>query len=127
MPYWKTYDGVKLLGAITEDGETFFTEVAETYTSDITERFLCALQDEFGNPFHVILDNATYFASIQVAEFVEGTAVKLIFLPTGLSDLNPGEECWRQLKHTLGNGSSTQSKICDPQYGTPSKRSTHHK
>lgn len=88
---------------MTEDGETFFTEVADSFTSDVTVRFLRALQAEFGDHLHVVLDNATYFASNQVAEFVENSALKLSFLPTGSPDMNPVEECWRQFKRALGN------------------------
>jgi transposase len=103
LPYWKTYEGVKLLGAVTEDGETFFTEVADSFTSDVTVRFLRALQAEFGEHLHVVLDNARYFASNQVEDFVEDTAIQLTFLPTGSPDMNPVEECWRQFKRALGN------------------------
>lgn len=103
LPYWKTYEGVNLLGAVTEDGESFFTEVADSFNSDVTVRFLRALQDEFGEHLHVVLDNATYFVSNQVEEFVEDTAMKLSFLPTGSPDMNPVEECWRQFKRELGN------------------------
>lgn len=103
LPYWKTYDGVKLLGALTEDGETFVTEVADSFTSEITVRFLRALQDEFGDHLHVILDNATYFTSARVTEFVEGTAIEVTHLPPGSPDMNPVEECWRQFKRELGN------------------------
>lgn len=103
LPYWKTYEGVNLLGALTEDGETFMTEVADSFTSDVTVRFLRALQTEFGDHLHVILDNATYFSSNQVAEFVEETAIEVTYLPTGSPDMNPIEECWRQFKRQLGN------------------------
>lgn len=103
LPYWKTYEGVKLLGALTENGETFVTEVADTFRSEITIRFLQALQVKFGRYIHVILDNASYFASNKVAEFVENSSIKVTYLPTGSPDMNPVEECWRQLKHKLGN------------------------
>lgn len=103
LPFWKTYEGVNLLGAVTENKETFFTEIADSFTSDVTIRFLRALQDEFGEHLHVVLDNATYFASNKVEEFVEDTAMKLTFLPTGSPDMNPVEECWRQFKRVLGN------------------------
>lgn len=103
LPYWKTYDSVKLLGALTESGETFVTEVADAFTSDVTVRFLRALQTEFGDHLHIILDNAAYFSSNQVADFVDSTAIKVTYLPTGSPDMNPVEECWRQFKYQLGN------------------------
>ena len=103
LPYWKTYDGVKLLGALTESGETFVTEVADSFTSEVTIRFLRALQAEFGEHLHIVLDNATYFTSNRVADFVEETAIRVTYLPTGSPDMNPVEECWRQFKRRLGN------------------------
>lgn len=65
--------------------------------------FLKALQDELGDRLHVVLDNAAYFASNQVAEFIEDSALKVTYLPPGSPDLNPVEECWRQFKRRLGN------------------------
>lgn len=49
---------MKLLGAVTDGGETFFAEVTDSFTSAVTIRFLKALQEEFGDHLHVVLDNA---------------------------------------------------------------------
>jgi hypothetical protein len=83
LPYWKTYEGVKLLGALSENGETFFAPVADSFTSDVTIRFLKALQAQFGEFVHIVLDNATYFTSNKVADFVEDSSLKVTYLPTG--------------------------------------------
>jgi len=64
---------------------------------------LGALQEEFGEEICVVLDNATYFRSKKVREFVEETPIELCFLPRGSPELNPVEECWRQLNQALGN------------------------
>lgn len=69
----------------------------------MTVHYLQALQDELGEHLHVVLDNASYFASNQVTEFVENSKLKLTYFPTGSPDLNPVEECWRQFKRQLGN------------------------
>jgi transposase len=103
MPYWRTYESVRLLGGITENGETFFTEVADSFNSDVAVRMLKALQYTFGEKIHVILVNAAYFTSNKVGEFVDNSAIKVTHLPTGSPDMNPVEECWRQLKKRLGN------------------------
>jgi hypothetical protein len=103
LPYWQTYDGVQLLGGLSETGETFFAPVEDSFISEVIIRFLKALQDEFGEYIHVILDNASYFASNQVAEFVDESQLTVTYFPTGSPDLNPGEECWRQFSHSLGN------------------------
>jgi transposase len=104
LPYWKhAKQGVKLLGAVTNDREFFATEVVDRFTSDVTIRFLRALQNEFGEKIHVLLDNASYFKSQKVRDFVEETAIEITYFPRGSPDLNPVEECWRQLKRALGN------------------------
>lgn len=103
LPFWRRSTGVKLLGAVTDDREFFATEVADRFTSEVTIRFLRALQAEFGEHIHVILDNASYFSSRKVEEFVAETAIEVTYLPPGSPDLNPVEECWRQLKRALGN------------------------
>jgi transposase len=38
-----------------------------------------------------------------VQEFVEDTPIELCYLPRGSPELNPAEECWRQLDQELGN------------------------
>lgn len=94
---------MKLLGAVSDEREFFATEVVDRFTSDVTIRFLRALQDEFGEKIHVLLDNASYFKSQQVRDFVDETEIEVTYFPRGSPDLNPVEECWRQLKRALGN------------------------
>jgi transposase len=103
LPYWTESEAIKLLGAVSEDGETVFTEVNGRFTSDVTIHFLKALQDELGEHLHIVLDNAAYFASNQVAEFIAESSLKVTYLPPGSPDMNPMEECWRQFKRRLGN------------------------
>lgn len=79
------------------------TEVADTFKSAVTIEFLKALQTKFGKQLHIVLDNATYFTSQNVQQFIDESALKVTYLPTGSPDLNPVEECWRQLKRRLGN------------------------
>lgn len=98
-----SWESLKLLGCVSDDGETFFLPCESNYNSDVTVRLLGALQEEFGEQICVVLDNASYFRSNQVREFVEGTPIELCFLPRGSPDLNPVEECWRQLNQALGN------------------------
>jgi len=51
----------------------------------------------------VFLENASYFKFQHVREFVEETRIEVTYFPRGSPDLNPVEECWRQLKRSLGN------------------------
>jgi transposase len=95
--------GVKLLGAVSDEREFFATEVVDRFTSDVTIRFLQAIQEEFSEIIHVLLDIALYFKSQQVRDFVEETQIEITYFPRGSPDLNPVEECWRQLEQVPGN------------------------
>jgi hypothetical protein len=103
LPVTGAWDSIKLLGAVSDSGETFFLPCAENFNSDTTIRLLDALQTEFGEKICVVLDNASYFTANAVQEFVEDTPIELCYLPRGSPELNPAEECWRQLDQELGN------------------------
>ena len=97
------WDSIKLLGAVSDSGETFFLPCAENFDSDTTIRLLDALQTEFGEKICVVLDNASYFTANAVQEFAEDTVIELCYLPWVSALENPAEECWRQLDQELGN------------------------
>ena len=97
------WDSIKLLGAVSDSGETFFLPCAENFNSDTTIRLLDALQTEFGEKICVVLDNASYFTANKVQESIEDTPIELCYLPRGSPELNPAEECWRRLDQVLGN------------------------
>ncbi|OIB56114.1 transposase [Natrialba sp. SSL1] len=96
-------EGVNLLGAVTEHGETEVLECGGSFTGDITVRFLAHLQETFGEKLVMLLDKATYFTAGAVKDFVDGEPIELVYFPTGSPDLNPTEEYWRRLKLTLDN------------------------
>jgi len=97
---WKS---IKLLGAVTDSGETFFLPCAVNFNSDTTIRLLDALRTEFGEKLCVVLDNASYFTAKAVKNFVAETPIELCYLPRGSPELNPTEQCWRHLNQSLGN------------------------
>lgn len=97
------WDSIKLLGAVSGTGETFFLPCEENFNSDTTIRLLDALQTEFGEKICVVLDNASYFTANAVQEFVEDTSIELCYLPRGSPELNPAEDCWKKLNQALGN------------------------
>ena len=103
LPVTGKWDSIKLLGAVSDAGETFFLPCEESFNSDTTIRLLDALQTEFGEKICVVLDNASYFTANAVQEFVEDTPIELCYLPRGSPELNPTEECWRRLNQALGN------------------------
>ena len=101
------WESLKLLGALTDRGETVFLECESNFTSTVTIHLLRALQDEFGEKIAVVLDNAPYFTAAAVKHFVANTPIELIYLPRRSPELNPAEECWRQFKQALSNRSFT--------------------
>jgi len=103
LPVTGAWDSNKLLGAVSDSGETFFLPCAENFNCDTTIRLLDALQTEFGEKICVVLDNASYFTANAVGEFVEDTPIELCYIPRGSALVNPAEECWRQLDQELGN------------------------
>lgn len=96
-------EGVNLLGAVTEYGETTVLECGGSFTGEVTIRFLEHLQTEFGEKLVVLLDQATYFTAAAVKHFAADEPIELVYFPTGSPDLNPTEEYWRRLKLALGN------------------------
>ena len=103
LPVTGAWDSIKLLGAVSDSGETFFLPCEENFNSNTTIRLLDALQTEFGEKICVVLDNASYFTANAVQEFVENTPIELCYLPRGSPELNPAEECWKKLYQALGN------------------------
>jgi len=96
-------DGINFLGGLTEDGETLFLECSGSFNKETTIRFLQALQARFGEKLLVVLDKGSYFTAKKVKQFAENSKLELLYLPTGMTKVNPTEECWRQLRSALGN------------------------
>lgn len=114
---WKK---VTVLGAISHTGESLYCWTDENLTRRHGIQFLRALLEEFGENLVVFLDRAGYFVANDVREFVSGstqtdtieeTAVECVhgdrldlwYFPPKLPELNPVEECWKQLKEWFNN------------------------
>lgn len=96
-------DWTCLLGAVTEDGESFFSRFPEYVTADHAKHFILALYKEFEEDLIVVLDGASYFRASAVTDLAARDGLDFVRLPAYGPDLNPVEECWRQLESTLGN------------------------
>jgi transposase len=92
-----------LLGAITEDGDRFFARFEEYVTADHVKHFILALCEEFQGYLLVVLDGASYFRASVVTALAARDDLTFVRLPAYSPELNPVEECWRQLKAALGN------------------------
>jgi transposase len=95
-------DWTCLLGAVTEDGESFFSRFPEYVTAERAKHFILALY-EIEEDLIVVLDGASYFRASAVTDLAARDGLELVRLPAYRPDLNPVEECWRQLESALGN------------------------
>jgi len=96
-------DWTCLLGAITEDGDRFFSRFTEYVTADHAKRFILALCEEFEDNLIVVLDGAPYFQASTVTDLAASDDLAFVTLPSYSPGLNPVEECWRQLQAALSN------------------------
>jgi hypothetical protein len=64
--------GVTVLGAISNEGDSFYTWSEETLTTNHSLRLLRAIKDEFGEKVIVLLDQPRCFYAKDLWEFVSG-------------------------------------------------------
>lgn len=97
-------DWTCVLGAVTEDGESFFVHVPEYITAAHAKHFILALCKEFRDDLLVVLDGASYFTAAAVTDLADKRDdLEFLRFPAYSPDLNPVEECWRQLDAALSN------------------------
>jgi len=113
---------VTVLGAVTDDGDSFFCWTDENLTRFHGIRLLEALKERFGEELVVFLDRAGYFWARDLWEHVSGDratetvgdssvacvhgdTLDVWYFPPKLPELNAVEGCWDQLqewfKHRL--------------------------
>ena len=92
-----------MLGAVTDNGRSFFSRFPEYVTADHAIHFIFALYKEFEDDLIVILDGVSYFRASTVTDLADRDGIDFVRLPAYRPDLNPVEECWRLLESTLGN------------------------
>ncbi|MFC6716702.1 IS630 family transposase [Halovalidus salilacus] len=96
-------DWTCLLGAITEDGDRFFARFEEYVTAEHAKHFILALCQEFKDGLLIVLDGAPYFQASAVTDLAARDDLAFVTLPAYSPELNPVEECWRQLQAALSN------------------------
>nr|WP_206335677.1 IS630 family transposase [Natronolimnobius sp. AArcel1] len=96
-------DWTCLLGAITEDGDRFFSRFEEYVTAEHAKHFILALCNEFEDDLLIVLDGAPYFQASAVTDLAARDDLDFVTLPAYSPELNPVEECWRQLQAALSN------------------------
>jgi transposase len=96
-------DWTCVLGAITEDGDRFFSRFEEYVTAEHAKHFILALCEEFQKDLIVVLDGAPYFQASAITDLAARDDLEFVRLPVYSPELNPVEECWRQVKRDLSN------------------------
>ncbi|ELY96127.1 transposase [Natrialba chahannaoensis JCM 10990] len=83
------------MGAITEDGDRFFSRFEEYVTTEHAKQIMLALCKEFEDELIIVLDGAPYFQASAVTDLAARDDLALVRFPAYSPDLNPAEECWR--------------------------------
>ena len=90
-------------GAITENGDRFFSRFEEYVTAEHAKHFILTSCKEFEDNLIIVLDGAPYFQASAVTDLAARDDIALMTLPSYSPELNPVEECWRQLQASLSN------------------------
>nr|WP_246391899.1 transposase [Halosimplex pelagicum] len=85
-------DWTCLLGAITEDGDCFFSRFTEYVTADHAKHFILTLCEEFEEDLIVVLDGAPYFQASAVTDPAARGDLVFVMLPAYSAEFNPREE-----------------------------------
>lgn len=92
-----------MLGAVTDDGERFIALTPDQFNAEVAKHFLRAIQQEFGTNLAIVLDNASYFIAKTLKKQAAADGLLLEFLPARSPEMNPLEQCWRQLRDGRAN------------------------
>lgn len=92
-----------MLGAVTDDRERFVALTPNRFNAEIAKHFLRAIQHEFGKKLAIVLDNASYFIAKTLKKQAAADGLLLEFLPAHSPEMNPLENCWRQLREGRAN------------------------
>jgi transposase len=94
-------DWTCVLGEITEDGDRFFSRFEEYVIAQHAKHVILALREEFQKDLIVVLDGAPYFQASAVTDLATRDDFEFVRIPAYSPELNPVEECWRQVKRDL--------------------------
>ncbi len=80
-----------------------FFRFTEYITAEHAKHFILALCKEFEDNLIVVLDGAPYFQALAVTDLAARDYLDFVTLLSYSPELNPVEECWRQLQAALSN------------------------
>ncbi|PIY36070.1 MAG: hypothetical protein COZ04_01300, partial [Candidatus Aenigmarchaeota archaeon CG_4_10_14_3_um_filter_37_21] len=83
-------------GAYSDNGKFVFYSMEKQVKETILEN-MKLLHRRFPKMF-LLLDKATWNKNHLVMNYLEQHNIEYMFFPTGASDINPVEECWKQTR-----------------------------
>ena len=92
-----------MFGAVTDTGGRFVALTPDTFTAEVSKHFLRALQQQFGKKLAIVLDNVPHFIAKALKKQAVFRGLLLEYFPSHASEMNPLENCWRQIKAARAN------------------------
>lgn len=99
---------VNVGGAYTSTGKFHFYKMPVQKKEHVLEN-IKALHRIYSRMF-LILDKATWNKNNLITSYLQRHNIDYMFFPTGASDLNPVEECWRQTRENVTANTSHNSE-----------------
>jgi transposase len=92
---------VYLFGALTLNRRHLFRQYREMNGHSFTA-FLRQLKQRYGRLI-LLIDNAPWHTSMPVKAYVNENRswLRVVYFPTNAPEMNPVEECWRQMKNDI--------------------------
>ena len=102
-------DAINIGGAYTSTGEFHFHKMKHQTKEEVLWN-VKLLRMKYPDMF-LLLDKATWNKNRSVIGYVEQNNIPYMFFPTGASDINPTEECWRQTRENVTANLSHNSNV----------------
>lgn len=103
VPYTGNHESVVVCGGPSNDGMCQMFCTNDEFTGRTALSFLYGLRRRFGK-VAVLWDRATQHRTRAIQDMVESDdSVRMMYLPVGVPQLNPAEECWRITKNKVVN------------------------
>jgi transposase len=99
---------VNIGGAYTSTGDFHFCKMNYQTKEEVLWN-IKLLRMKYPEMF-LILDKATWNKNKMVINYLERNNIQYMFLPTGASDVNPTEECWKQTREDVTANHSHNSE-----------------
>ena len=92
-------EAINVGGAYSSTDKFYFFKMSYQVKEEVLKN-MKYLRMKFPNMF-LLMDKATWNKNKLVMDYLERNNIPFDFFPTGASDLNPTEECWRQTRENV--------------------------